>query len=209
MRCNWCVLHKLDAPRIPGSTENARTLNETAYTVANFRRSNRLRMTVTNVGDNFIRYGSWDSAQIFSGLSPIGGSSTESPAIAVFMNRQYMAVKGVSNNNIYLRHQDYWGNWSSWETISGATNKSPALAVFNNRLYLAVKGVTNNNIYLRSMDASGTWDPSWLRFFQGGRQRPLPSRSLTTGFTYLSKEKPTTTFFTVQWMHQEFGATGS
>ena len=147
----------------PDVADNARTLNETAYEVANFRRSCRLQMVVTNVGDNSMQLGSWYSTGTFAGFSPVYGTAKEPPALAVFNNRQYIAVKTPNGNQIYVKYQDELGNWYGWEHISGATSASPALAVFNDRLYMAVKGGSSNNIYLRSMDGSGTWDSSWTQ----------------------------------------------
>jgi hypothetical protein len=119
-----------------------------------------LQIAVLNTGNNSINCGYWDAGN-FSGLSPIGGASTEAPSITRFMDRQYMAVKGASTNNIYLRYQDSTGTWTPWEALSGSTSKSPAIAAFINRLYMVVKGGSNNNLYVRFMDASGTWDSSW------------------------------------------------
>jgi hypothetical protein len=129
-------------------------------------------MAVVNAGDNRIGYGSWDSEGTFAGFSPIGGASSEAPAMAVFMDREYMAAKGETTNNIFLRYQDSTGAWTSWGALSGATSKSPALAVFNNRLYMAVKRAANNNIYLRSTDTSGTWDTSWTQISGATSEAP-------------------------------------
>jgi len=65
-----------------------------------------------------------DALGTFTGLSPIGGASTEAPAMAVFMDHLYMAAKGTSNNKIYVRDQDHTGRWSPWGTIFESTNKS-------------------------------------------------------------------------------------
>jgi hypothetical protein len=157
-----------------------------------------LRIAVVIAGNNAIEYGSWDSVGIFSGFSPIGGASNESPGMAVFSGRLYMAAKGVGTNNIYIRYQDSMGNWAPWKAITGNTTKSPALAVFNNRLYMALRGATTNGIFIRSMDDSGRWDPTWS--VVSGGTTETPALTAFNGRLYLFVKGAATNNIFYRWM---------
>jgi hypothetical protein len=159
-------------------------------------------IVVIDADTSAIKYCSWYPPG-FYGLIPLGGSSPEAPAVAVFMDREYMAIKGGgANNKIYIRYQDNTGIRPPWGTISGFTTKSPALAAFNNRLYIAVKGAMADNIWLRSMDASGNWDASWTQI--SGTTSEAPALAVFNNRLYLFiKEAATNTI-----SYQSMGTSG-
>jgi hypothetical protein len=156
-----------------------------------------ISLVVIDADTSAIKYCSWYPPG-FYGFIPHGGSSSESPAVAVFMDREYMATKGRATNNIFLRYQDNTGNFSPWATISGSTSKSPALAAFNNRLYMAVKESMTNNIFLRSMDASGTWDTSWTQI--SGATSEAPALTVFNNRLYLFIKEAVTNTISYQSM---------
>ena len=92
-------------------------------------------------------------------LLPGGGSSSHSPAIAVFQNRQYIAIKGAATSNIYVKSRARGGSFAdtTWTQVPGTSPTGPALCVFNNRLYLFVKGGSSNSLFYKSMDTAGQW----------------------------------------------------
>jgi hypothetical protein len=147
--------------KLPGSTKSAPTLIRST--------SESLALVVRGLDDG-IYYNSWEKVWIpfpqpgfwiymWTGWTPIPGSTVDRPALASDGSTMILAVRG-SNNGIYVKTMDLGsGVWYGWEKFSGGTYSPPAVetAPYVDDFVLFVRGM-NNKIYYTHTE-HGVWGP--------------------------------------------------
>ena len=90
------------------------------------------------------------------------GSTTDSPAAAVYAGVLHVVVRGGGNRIYYGYVTLSSGVFSGWTPLSGSTPSPPSLTAGpDGNLYLAVRGA-DNGIYLR-VRSGGSWGPTWTK----------------------------------------------
>ena len=120
------------------------------------------------------RCGRWDGEKIvWDAEKSVTGTTTDTPAMAVFGNQLYMLYKGSRDHDLYFNvfdknlcnkhlgdnHLGWLGVYDSTLT-GGLTNRSPALACKEGHVYAIYKGWDDDTVWLNSYRILQAWRPN-------------------------------------------------
>jgi hypothetical protein len=175
LRINYCDGIKNGNYHWVGEQQVAGSSSDISPALISFR--GKLYLVYKQVGSTHIcwRYGRWNGNQKridWDVEKSIPGSTSDTPALAVFGNQLYMLYKGSNDHDIYFNvfdknlwdkhlgdsHLGWLGVYDSTLT-GGLTDRSPALICSEGLVYAIYKGWDDDTVWLNSYRILQAWKP--------------------------------------------------